>query len=130
MSGSGEQNGWEEPEGNEGTSPTAAERAVVIAATRFRLGKVYLTPGAEAAFNGLPQGNLTADELTANGLITRHLCGDWGDDMDAEDRAANDRAIRSEERILSSYVLSDGTKLWIITEADRSATTLLLPDEY
>ena len=103
----------------------AAERAFIIAATRFHIGRLCMTPGAKAAFDALPPGSVSAD-----GLITRHLCGDWGDDMDEEDRAANDRAIRNGERILSAYTLPEGTRIWIITEADQSSTTLLLPDEY
>lgn len=106
----------------------AAERAFVIAATRFRTGRLYMTPGAKAAFDAFPPGSQSS--VSADGLITRHRCGDWGDDMDEEDRAANDRAIRNGERILSAYTLPEGIRIWIITEADRSATTLLVPDEY
>jgi hypothetical protein len=50
--------------------------------------------------------------------------------VDAEDWAANDQAIIQGERILSAYTLKDGVRLWIITEADRAATTILLPSEY
>jgi hypothetical protein len=62
-------------------------------------------------------------------FLTRHAAGDWGD-VDAHDWAANDRALLADERLLSAYVLPTGERLWIITEADRSASTLLLPDEY
>lgn len=62
-------------------------------------------------------------------LLRRHLAGDWGD-LDAEDRAANECALRDEARLLSAYELTTGERLWIITEADRSTTTLLLPSDY
>ena len=61
--------------------------------------------------------------------LRRHLQGDWGD-VDAEDRKANDSALVHAARLLSVYHAADGTKFWIITEADRSATTVLLPDDY
>lgn len=87
----------------------------------FKLGQVLLTPGA-------------LDLLQASGqspwvFLARHLRGDWGD-LDAEDKGLNDEAIRDGNRILSSYTASTGAKLWVITEADRSATTILLPEEY
>jgi len=85
----------------------------------FGLGTIVATPGAvDLAERGL---NLTA-------YLNRHANGDWGD-VDAHDKAANDAAIYDGTRILSSYKTEFG-KLWIITEADRSATTFLLPDEY
>ena len=61
--------------------------------------------------------------------LTRHFSGDWGD-VDQHDKAANDRALRDGDRLLSAYHAPDGTKFWIITEADRSATTVLLPEDY
>jgi hypothetical protein len=60
--------------------------------------------------------------------IARHASGDWGD-MDAEDKRSNDAALEGRDRILSAYDL-EGTKVWIITEWDRSVTTILFPDEY
>jgi hypothetical protein len=62
-------------------------------------------------------------------LLERHLCGDWGD-LSPEDKLANDRALEENDRILSAYFLPTGKKIWIITEYDRSMTTLLLPSEY
>ena len=62
-------------------------------------------------------------------LINRHRTGDWGE-VDAEDWAANGEAVIQGERVLSAYTLKDGVRLWIITEADRAATTILLPSEY
>jgi hypothetical protein len=61
--------------------------------------------------------------------IHRHQAGDWGT-LDSEDKNANDRALSCGGRMLSAYFASDGTKFWIITEADRSVTTVLLPEDY
>jgi hypothetical protein len=84
----------------------------------FALGRVVATPGALERF--------THDQLF--GCLKRHVSGDWGD-LDTNDFRENTEALLSERRIFSSYVLSTG-KLWIITEADRSVTTFLLPEEY
>jgi len=85
-------------------------------------GRVLATPGAVAAFARTPTVGVWD-------YLRRHLTGDWGD-VDREDWAANDRAVQDGTRVLSAYALPDGTKIWIITEADRAATTILLPDEY
>jgi hypothetical protein len=61
--------------------------------------------------------------------LQRHLSGDWGDLSD-DDRQQNDAALKQGDRLLSSYQVSPTLKLWIITEWDRSVTTLLFPDEY
>jgi hypothetical protein len=61
--------------------------------------------------------------------LRRHLRGDWGE-LDREDRAANDQALLEGRRLLSAYTTETGTKFWIVTEADRSVTTVLLPGEY
>jgi hypothetical protein len=66
----------------------------------------------------------------AHDLIKRHSMGDWGEALCEEDRRLNDDAIHNGDRLLSAYSLRDGVKLWIITESDRSVTTLLLPEEY
>jgi hypothetical protein len=87
----------------------------------FSLGQIVSTPGALQALE-------TAGH-TASEFLVRHALGDWGDLCD-EDKTANDEAVADDLRILSAYKLSDGTKIWIITECDRSATTLLLPEEY
>jgi hypothetical protein len=91
----------------------------------FALGHIVATPGA---IRKIREHHLRGTSPGAE-LITRHVCGDWGE-LDAEDREANDRAVHYGERILSSYILPDGDKIWIITERDRSVTTLLLPEEY
>jgi hypothetical protein len=88
----------------------------------FPLGQVVATPGALDA--------LGAERIEAEGLLKRHASGDWGE-LSADDRAENERSLQEGFRIFSAYVLSrTRVKLWVITEADRSATTLLLPDEY
>lgn len=87
----------------------------------FALGQVVATSGALAA--------LARCGKTPELLLTRHARSDWGD-LDEQDRKENDRSLEEGLRLLSAYRLPDGTKLWIITEADHSATTLLLPDEY
>ena len=95
--------------------------------SRFSPGLVVLTPGAIAALRqaaGDTYFRLAAD------LVQRHVSGDWGE-VDAEDAAANEYALKHGLRLLSAYRLPDGAgRLWLITEADRSTTTLLLPDEY
>lgn len=87
--------------------------------TTSLLGRVVATPGVLEA---VPRPELMA-------ALTRHLHGDWGDVCESDWRR-NDRAIRDMTRLFSAYHASDGTKFWIITEADRSATTFLLPEEY
>ena len=62
-------------------------------------------------------------------FLFRHLAGDWGA-LDEDDRRENELSVREGFRILSAYTLSNGTKIWLIAEADRSATTFLLPKEY
>jgi hypothetical protein len=85
------------------------------------LGQLVSTPGALEALAKAGQSGAE--------FIGRHARGDWGE-IGAEDRAANDRAVAGGDRILSAYTLKDQTRIWIITEADRSVTTILLPDEY
>ena len=66
---------------------------------------------------------------SANALLMRHSSGDWGDVCDS-DKKLNDEGIHNGDRLLSVYTLRDGVKIWIISEADRSVTTFLLPEEY
>ncbi len=87
----------------------------------FELGRTLATPGALQAL-------VCAEQLPTE-LLRRHLSGDWGD-VDKEDWRANDRALKDEERLFSAYILRTDVKVWVITEWDRSATTLLLPEEY
>ncbi len=86
---------------------------------RVPLGQTVATP---SALSVLSQSDIVA-------ALRRHAAGDWGE-VDAHDRAANDEALMSGERILSVYRSATGTTFWVITEADRSVTTVLLPDDY
>lgn len=93
----------------------------------FPLGRVGATPGALERIEDAYGDEDSRDMVL--GLLTRHQSGDWGT-VDREDAAANTAAaVRDGERILSSYDLSTG-QVWIITEADRSVTTLMLPGDY
>lgn len=83
------------------------------------LGRTVITPGAIAVL-------ANTDVLAA---LARHAVGDWGD-VCGEDRCANDEALRTGARLLSAYRTCEGVKFWIITEANRSLTTILLPEEY
>ena len=88
---------------------------------RFELGSVYLTPGALMALL------LTATQVSH--LLRRHVQGDFGD-LCSEDRQVNEQQIFRRGRILSSYALEEGGKLWIITEEGWQRTTVLTPEEY
>jgi hypothetical protein len=93
---------------------------------KFNLGQVVATPAA--------LDTLTRVGISGYDLLSRHAQGDWGN-LDDEDRQANDNALKYGSRLLSSYLLSDGSKVWIITEAaddqgKREATTILLPEDY
>ena len=88
----------------------------------FSAGRIVATPGALAL---LEQANKSPLEL-----LSRHLRGDWGDDLCQEDKTENELSLKYGFRLLSSYRVTDTEKIWIITEADRSVTTLLLPAEY
>lgn len=99
----------------------AADTPRPAAAPRFPLGQCVATPGALDA--------LRAQNLAPWALLRRHQCGDWGD-VCAEDAQQNEQALIEGARLLSIYTLPDGQRLWAITEADRSVSTLLLPEEY
>ena len=88
---------------------------------KFDPGSICATP---AALEACARANCGPWEL-----LQRHLNGDWGT-LTPEDRDENERALIEGNRLLSAYVLRNGEKLWIITEADRSVTTILLPDDY
>lgn len=87
----------------------------------FDLGAVGATPAAIES--------LEANLADGAEFVMRHVTGFWGD-IDPEDRAANERALKDGGRIFSSFTLSDGQAIWVITEADRSSTTILLPSDY
>jgi hypothetical protein len=84
-------------------------------------GQVVATPGALQAFAVARENYLP--------YLMRHARGDWGE-VCPDDAESNDEARETGERLLSSYKLRNGTKFWIITEADRSSTCILLPEEY
>lgn len=85
----------------------------------FSLGEVAITANA---FDALSVGDI-------NSGLTRHLIGDWGDISEA-DRGLNDVALRHDQRLLSVYHTKKNVRYWIITEWDRSQTTILLPSDY
>jgi len=85
----------------------------------FQPGQIVATRGALSV--------LSREDVVK--ALRRHLSGDWGD-LSTEDKQENDFAVNNELRILSSYTSKKGVKFWIITEADRSVTTVLLPEEY
>lgn len=87
----------------------------------FPFGQIVATPGALAL---LEKANKSPLEF-----LSRHLRGDWGD-LCQEDKTENELSLKFGFRLLSSYPVTKTKKLWIITEADRSVTTLLLPEEY
>lgn len=102
------------------------EKITVVNEEDHRLVSIHFndrtrSPGALEAFKA-------SGELPST-YLWRHLTGDWGD-LTPEDHRENELSVREGFRILSAYALSNGTKIWIITEADRSSTTILLPDEY
>ena len=90
--------------------------------TRFALGQTFITPGAEEALQIAGQ--------TAIEFLRRHMSCDWGSELSDEDVQENDLSLKEGFRLLSAYRTGKGQKLWIITEADRSATTVVLPAEY
>lgn len=86
---------------------------------RFSLGRTLITPAAQA--------QLDAEDIYA--CLKRHERGDWGECSDA-DKTENDFLLTRHLRLFSAYRDRKGTKFWIVTEADRSATTVLMPDDY
>ena len=88
---------------------------------KFQPGQIVATPGALDAFEASGESPLA--------FLERHLAGDWGE-LDEHDTRENELSLQHGWRILSAYTLNTGVKVWVITEADRSATTFLLPDEY
>jgi hypothetical protein len=89
---------------------------------RFSLGQVVATPGALAA--------LAEAEQTPYEFLARHVAGDWGEELPAEDAQENEFSLERGLRLVSAYRTAKNEKIWVITEWDRSVTTLLLPAEY
>lgn len=88
---------------------------------KFELGQTLITTGAEQALAESGQGHLL--------FLARHAGGDWGS-VSRGDAEENDVSVQKGYRIFSVYHTAKGVKLWVITEADRSTTTILLPEEY
>lgn len=109
--------------------PSPAERGVPFQVSQalFQLGRILSTPGALAA--------CSPEQLAA--CLALHVTGDWGV-LEPEDKEQNQEALFNDSRILSAYPIDPSEPcagfgdncLWVITEADRSVTTFLLPDEY
>lgn len=120
---------------NSSRSGAARRMTLISNAPRFALGQIVATPGAIEL--------LEQTGFSALALISRHVHGDWGDCCD-EDKATNELSVQQHMRVMSVYRLVDVKRLlltprdkrsslptvWIITEADRSVTTLLLPEDY
>ena len=88
----------------------------------FSLGQIVSTPGA---LDALARAN-----QQPHNFLNRHAAGDWGSELSEEDKAENEYSLEHGFRILSSYRTAAGDRLWVITEADWSVTTLLLPEDY
>ena len=94
---------------------------MAIKPKRFPMGRLLATPGALAAVED-------AGQIPVEFLL-RHARGDWGE-VNSGDWVLNDESLESGDRVLSAYRTAKGVRIWIITEAGRQATTILLPDEY
>ncbi len=92
---------------------------LTVFGSRFQLGQLVITRGAYDKLS----------EMDVNKAINRHVIGDWGE-LDERDREENDLAVDHGGRLMSRYNSRTGTVFWIITEYDRSVTTILLPLEY
>ena len=87
----------------------------------FPLGQIVATPGALEA--------LTRADQTPNELLLRHVSGDWGE-LDAHDLAENIYSLKHGFRVMGCYRTKSSDTVWLITEANRASTTLILPGEY
>lgn len=95
--------------------------STIHAGPRFRPGRIFVTP---AALEVIANAHVSIFDL-----LIRHIRGDWGA-LSESDRQQNDLSVDAGLRLLSSYTLPGGQPVWIITEWDRSATTVLLPGDY
>jgi hypothetical protein len=92
---------------------------MILVTAKFSPGRIVATPNVLA--------NLTAEDIAC--ALSRHLSGDWGE-LDELDRKENEFSLTHELRLFSVYTSASGVRFYIITEADRSATTILLPEDY
>ena len=99
--------------------PSTTQTMPQLTTIRFQPGEIYTTQGVLAA--------TTAFEITK--ALARHLSGDWGE-ICAEDATTNEDAVDGSGQLMSVYTSASGIVYWVITEADRSVTTFLLPDDY
>lgn len=99
----------------------AVDPATPVLPQKFSPGEIVATPGALAA--------MEAHQCLPLTLLARHLAGDWGS-VPFEDAQLNDLALKTGGRLLSSYAIGPETRIWVITEWDRTVTTFLLPAEY
>jgi hypothetical protein len=90
-----------------------------MSASKFQLGRLLATPNALA--------QLTQTDITT--ALARHVQGDWGE-VDTHDRQENEFSLKEGFRLFSVYRSKQDVKFWIITEADRSLTTVLMPADY
>ena len=97
------------------------EEMIAVKSGLFKPGRILATPGCLEELDRAGQ-NLWE-------FMARHVAGDWGV-VDAEDAEANNQALKDGSRLLSAYLLKTGEKIWIITEADRSRTTVLHPEDF
>jgi hypothetical protein len=96
--------------------------------TRAELNAASLDVGRMVATPGALKALAEAEQMPIE-FLSRHMNGDWGE-VCPEDWAENELSVREGYRILSAYTLKTGVKIWVITEADRSVTTILLPEDY
>lgn len=101
--------------------PSEEDEKTPLPKPLFPLGQIVATPGALETLASL--------SIEASTLLDRHVTGDWGD-MVEEDKQENDFSVDKYLRIFSAYIIAEDVKVWVITEADRSVTTILLPSEY
>jgi hypothetical protein len=92
---------------------------ILPASMKFNLGRLVITTNALEA--------IPADDIC--NAINRHVCGDWGD-LDPADRTENEQALQNGFHVMSAYYTSNGTKFFVLTEARRTVTTVLLPADY
>lgn len=99
----------------------AANKEITVASGLFSLGECVITPRARDVLESI--------DVDTSDLLRRHHTGDWAD-MNQHDQAANRAALNNNARVFSMYKLADHIRVYVITEGDRSATTILLPSEY
>ena len=100
-------------------TPPETRRNRMTTPTKFQLGRLLITPNAQQSLH----------PMDVYQSLNRHALGDWGD-CDEEDWERNEESLEHELRIFSVYHDRNGVKFWVITEANRASTTVLLPEDY